>query len=120
MAKGIFYKEVNVLKLPSLDYLIYRVKSIYRLGKTCPSLSRKINRLLDDETTTITIVDELEAQVGNLSLWTGNYPYAYGSLLSTSTRMIRCPLPDRKTVYRLHKVLSFYKALDDAFEPHHN
>ena len=47
-------------------------------------LSRKINELLDDPSTTIT-VDDYVMYLGDLPLWVANFPYAYGTLQGTES-----------------------------------
>ena len=99
-----------------LDYIVYRLRSISRVGPTSPYLSKKINDLLDDENTKITIIGRYRARVGDLTLWTGNYPYGYGSEYEEEvSRDIHSPLPDRKTVYRLRKILSLYQSIESSF-----
>ena len=49
-----------------------------RLYKVSKALSRKINELLDDPNTELIIQSEYTILLGGLSLWVGNYPYAYG------------------------------------------
>lgn len=61
-----------------LDYIFYNLRCILRTGPTSPALSKRINELLDDENTEITIISKYRARVGDLTLWTGNYPYGYG------------------------------------------
>ena len=40
---------------------------------------KKINELLDDPDTELIIQSEYTILLGGLSLWVGNYPYAYGN-----------------------------------------
>lgn len=95
-----------------LDYALYYVRSIIRLGKTCPKLTESINKLLDDPETTITLHDEYTASLEKLTLWVSNYPYCYGHLYNES-RNYR--LPDRRTVYRLHERIKTVKMLNNCF-----
>ena len=100
---------------PMLDYIVYNLLSTVRVGPTSPGLSKRINDLLDDGNTEITIISRYRARVGDLTLWTGNYPYGYGSEYEEVSRDIHSPLPDRKTVYRLRKILSLYQSIESSF-----
>jgi len=93
------------------DYIFYNSKN----GPTSSDLSKRINDLLDDENTKITIISKYKARVGDLTLWTGNYPYGYGSEYKEVTKDIHSPLPDRKTVYRLREILSLHQSIESAF-----
>jgi hypothetical protein len=46
--------------------------------KTSKALSKKINQLLDDPNTELVIEGDYVIILGGLSLWVGNFPYAYG------------------------------------------
>ena len=46
--------------------------------KVSKALSKKINELLDDPNTELIIQSEYTICLGGLSLWVGNFPYAYG------------------------------------------
>jgi hypothetical protein len=48
----------------------------YKVSKV---LSKKINELLDDPDTELIIQCEYMICLGGLTLWVGNYPYAYGN-----------------------------------------
>ena len=102
-----------------LNYIVYYLGCILRSGPTSSNLSKRINDLLDDENTKITIYSKYRARVGDLTLWTGNYPYGYGCEYEEMTRFTHSPipifLPDRKTVYRLRKILSLYQSIESAF-----
>jgi hypothetical protein len=47
--------------------------------KVSKALSKKINELLDDPNTELIIQCEYMICLGGLTLWVGNYPYAYGN-----------------------------------------
>jgi hypothetical protein len=102
-----------------LDYIFYNLISIFRAGPTSPHLSKRINELLDDENTKITIISKYKVRIGDLTLWTGYYPYCYGCEYEEMTRFTHSPipifLPDRKTVYRLREILSLYQSIESAF-----
>jgi hypothetical protein len=71
-----------------------------RCYRTSPSLSREINALLDTNEE-ILIINEYVTKLGPHYLWTENYPYAYGFIY----KEVKYGLPDRLTVYRLHKAI---------------
>jgi hypothetical protein len=71
-----------------------------RLYSTSSSLSRKINDLLDSNEE-ILIIDQYVTKLGPYYLWTGNYPYAYGFIY----REEKYGMPNRQTVYRLHRAI---------------
>lgn len=98
-----------------LNYIFYNLRCIYRVGPTSPGLSKRINDLLDDENTEITIISRYKARIGELTLWTGNYPHCYGCEYEEAMKDIHSPLPDRKTVYRLREILSLHQSIESAF-----
>lgn len=64
--------------------------------QTSSTLSKSINTLLDNGEK-ILIISPFEVKLGPHYLWIENYPYAYGSDRYEDI------MPDRQTVYRLHK-----------------
>lgn len=58
-----------------------------------------VNTLLDEHG--ITRVNHYEAKIGPLSIWTGNYPYAYASPYRSGPSV----LPSLKTRRRIHDLL---------------
>lgn len=112
------------MKFTVLDKITYFFSSLVRNKTTSKELSIIINKLLDDPTTNIKLLGDYHVLVGTLGLWIGNYPYQYGYVstwachLMTSEEhhftlalynIIGDKLPDRKTVYRLNKVVEKLK-----------
>jgi hypothetical protein len=104
-----------------LEKISYFFGSLIRNHPTSKELSKIINSLLDDPNTEIKLLGDYSVLLGSVCLWVGNYPYAYGNVCTIATyqlsdeiikfnvtlyRFCGTKLPDRKTVYRLHKVVS--------------
>jgi hypothetical protein len=53
-------------------------------------LSRRINELLDDPSTTVT-ADDYVMYLGDLSLWVANFPFAYGTFWDQESKYILMP-----------------------------
>jgi hypothetical protein len=77
-------------------------------------LSRKINELLDDPNTKISI-DDFYLELGKLTLWIANFPYYYGVLRYTFTKASL----QSELVYREHNSPEWKEAkeeLDHIYE----
>ena len=115
-----------------------------RMLKESKELSELVNSLLDHPDTVITIETEYIAKVGGIYLWVKNYPYAYGRVAdnfyncmatlavldpeSDSWRIVyqnmqfhealrdrfEGKMPDRETVFRLHKAVEKAKREQQA------
>lgn len=85
---------------------------------TSKELDGLINDMLDSGAN-IEIIDEYTTKLGGVILWTSNFPYAYGRIDSTASRVFRNlrslkGLPNRITVFRLKA------AVDAAYTKHIN
>jgi hypothetical protein len=84
----------------------------YRTSKTH---SQKINQLLDDPDTGLILEPsdygpgKFTVLLGDLRLWVGNFPYAYGYVWDFFKGSNR-HMPDRATVFRLRQVVEAAKA----------
>lgn len=96
-----------------IKYALYYIRALIRLGRTDRELSALINSLLDDPWTPITVHDEYSVSLGDLELWIANYPYCYGHRHDADGSSP--PLPDRRTVYRLHERIETVKMLNNCF-----
>jgi len=89
----------------------------YRTSKTH---SQKINQLLDDPDTGLILDPSISGVVytillGDLRLWVGNFPFAYGYTWEDINFDLNYDwhsrrLPDRATVFRLRQVVEAAKA----------
>jgi hypothetical protein len=98
------------------DIILYwTVSETYiRNHRTSKIHSQKINQLLDDPDTGLILDPSISGVVytillGDLRLWVGNFPYAYGYVWDFFERSNR-HMPDRATVFRLRQVVEAAKA----------
>jgi hypothetical protein len=82
--------------------------------RTSKTHSQKINQLLDDPDTGLILEPsdygpgKFTVLLGDLRLWVGNFPYAYGYVWDFFERSNR-HMPDRATVFRLRQVVEAAK-----------
>ena len=74
---------------------------LIRDTRACPILSAKLNELMDEKAD-VEDVNGYWTKLGNLTLWTANYPFGYGSALGDESEL----LPNRRTVKRLHSYIT--------------
>lgn len=117
-----FYQDIP-------EKILYFFGSLIRNERSSKELSQMINDALDDPKVKLIILDECSVLLNNMMLWTQNYPYAYGDIIKNgiipsyayelndlglpSSQIIEHnlklykifgnKLPNRRTVYRLHK-----------------
>jgi|LakMenEpi03Aug12_release.lakeMendotaPanAssembly.Ray.scaffolds.fasta_scaffold51931_12 hypothetical protein len=98
------------------DKILYWTDSetYIRNHRTSKTHSQKINQLLDDPDTGLILDPSISGVVytvllGDLRLWVGNFPYAYGYVWDFFGRSNR-HMPDRATVFRLRQVVEAAKA----------
>jgi hypothetical protein len=68
------------IKSSKLQKFLYWINPYVYISnyETSKALSKKINQLLDDPNTELVIESDYRIRLGGLSLWVGNFPYAYG------------------------------------------
>lgn len=98
------------------DKILYWIdyETYIRNYMTSKTHSQKINQLLDDPDTGLILDPSISGVVytillGDLRLWVGNFPYAYGFVWDFFERSNR-HMPDRATVFRLRQVVEAAKA----------
>ncbi len=126
--------KIRIMALEKFLFYI-RPSNWFRLFKESKELSNAINTLLDQPDTIIKIESEYVANVGGMYVWVENYPYAYGrvtdrfyewlgmlAVLDPESkewknvynhmlfheelrRKFEGKMPDRETVFRLHKAV---------------
>jgi len=77
-------------------YFLVRPKWWFRNYSTDDGWSAKLNKLMD-ENAEVTVSGCFGIKLGDVFVWTANYPYAYGSRMG-----INDGLPSRKTAVRLN------------------
>lgn len=122
-----------------LKYFLYLISpgSLIRIRETSKQWSQLLNEQLDSTNDRVIILDGYTALVGNLVVWTENFPYCYGypyhafksalvretsqtsftaedldhtvNLSYRNVKKFGGRIPDRKTVYRLRQAVEAAK-----------
>ena len=104
--------------LLDLQY-IFRPRFWMQNHSTCKVWDKRLNKLMD-EAKVVEKTSSYSVTIDGVSIWTGNFPYAYGRMYEGSSLLPRCRTRERLQRFPSHDLLSASKLQTQHQNRHNN